>query len=112
MEVAENLNDGVSVLNIKGDIDLHHSPQLRTLLRAKVTGKCPALLVNFTEVSYIDSSGIATLVEYYQGCRGFSGKVALAGMNPRVKSVFDLVRLNEVFSIFMTSDEALTHLKK
>jgi anti-sigma B factor antagonist len=112
MEVAENLADGIAVLSIKGDIDLHHSPKLRTLLRSKVSAKCPALLVDFTEVSYIDSSGIATLVEYYQGARGFSGKVALTSLNPRVKSVFELVRLNEVFSIFATIEEARAHLKQ
>lgn len=112
MEVVENLNEGIVILTIKGDIDLHHSPKLRALLRSKASAKCPALLVNFLEVNYIDSSGIATLVEYYQSCRTFTGKIALFGMNARVKSVFELVRLNEVFSIFATNEEAHTHLKK
>jgi anti-sigma B factor antagonist len=111
MELTEQTNEGIDMLLIKGDIDLHHSPQLRTLLRGKISSKCPALLVNFSEVNYIDSSGIATLVEYFQGCRNFSGKMALAALNPRVKSVFELVRLNEVFSIFITPEEAHTHLK-
>lgn len=111
MEITESTFEGVIKLNIKGDIDLHHSPKLRTLLRAKVSSKCPALHVSFLEVNYIDSSGLATLVEYFQGCRTFSGKVALSAMNPRVKSVFDLVRLHQVFSIFVTEDEAHVYLK-
>lgn len=111
MEITENTNEGVTILNIKGDIDLNHSPKLRTLLRTKVSSKCPALHVSFLQVNYIDSSGLATLVEYFQGCRPYSGKIALSAMNPRVKSVFDLVRLHQVFSIFVTEEEAHTHLK-
>lgn len=111
MEVHEEISGAVIQLNLKGDVDLHHSPKLRGLLQGKVKAKCPALLVNFTEVNYIDSSGLATLVEYYQGCRTYSGKIALAGMNNRVRSVFDLVRLSEVFQIFPSVEEAATSLK-
>jgi len=106
MELAETTEGSLVILNLKGDIDLQHSPKLRDLLRSKVKSKCPALVVDFTDVNYIDSSGLATFVEYYQGARQFSGKVALAGMSNRVKSVFDLVRLSEVFPIFPTLDEA------
>jgi anti-sigma B factor antagonist len=63
----------IKILHLKGDIDLHHSPALRSVLQERIKEKCPALVVNFREVSYIDSSGLATLVEYYQGCRTYSG---------------------------------------
>lgn len=110
MEFAEVEDGGIFILNLKGDIDLHHSPTLRGLLQKKIEAKCPALIVNFEEVNYIDSSGLATLVEYYQGCRSYSGKIALSSMNERVKSVFDLVRLTEVFPIHDTLDESKTAL--
>lgn len=106
MEFAEVQEGSIHILNIKGDIDLQHSPRLRTHLQTKVQAKCPALLVNFAEVNYIDSSGLATLVAYYQGSRPYSGKIALACLSNRVKSVFDLVRLSEVFPIYPTLDEA------
>jgi len=110
MELAEIQDGNTVILNLKGDIDLQHSPKLRTHLQTKIQAKTPALLVNFTEVSYIDSSGLATLVAYFQGSRPYSGKIALACMSPRVKSVFDLVRLSEVFPIFPTLDEAKASL--
>lgn len=100
MEYTEESQGNLFILHLKGDVDLHNSPKLRSLLQEKVEAKCPALLVNFAEVNYIDSSGLATFVEYYQGCRAFDGKIALAGMNNRVKSVFELVRLSEVFLIY------------
>jgi anti-sigma B factor antagonist len=104
MEIAEGKEGDIVVLKLEGDIDLHHSPKLRSLLQAKVKEKCPKLIIDFTAVPYIDSSGLATLVEYFQGSRGYSGKLVLAGMNQRVRSVFDLVRLTEIFSIHDTVD--------
>jgi anti-sigma B factor antagonist len=106
MQVAETTDGGISILTLQGDIDLHHSPQLRSVLQGKVKAKCPALLIDMKEVGYIDSSGLATLVEYFQGSRAHAGKVALATLSPRVKSVFELVRLNEIFPIYPTLDEA------
>jgi len=112
MVYQESSEGSLSILHVQGDIDLHHSPKLRALLQSKISSKCPQLLINFTEVNYIDSSGLATLVEYYQGCRPFSGKIALAALSPRVQSVFDLVRLGEIFPIYPSLDEAKTALEK
>ena len=106
MQVAETTDGAISILTLQGDIDLHHSPELRAVLQAKVKAKCPALLIDMKDVGYIDSSGLATLVEYFQGSRAYAGKVALTSLSARVKSVFELVRLNEIFPIYITVDEA------
>jgi len=106
MEWKELQEGDITVIAVTGDIDLNHSPKLRNVLQKLVEKKCPALLIDFTAVHYIDSSGLATLVEYFQGSRGFSGKIALAQLNDRVKSVFELVRLSEIFAIYPTLEDA------
>ncbi|MEM6602101.1 MAG: STAS domain-containing protein [Verrucomicrobiota bacterium] len=106
MKIDEAQDQEITILKIEGDIDLHHSPELRSFLQDKTKEKCPALLVDFTDVNYIDSSGLATFVEYYQGCRAHSGKIAMGGMTPRVRSVFELVRLGEVFPILDSVEAA------
>lgn len=106
MQWEEQIETDLTILKIKGEIDLNHSPKLRAFFHEKIHAKCPALLIDFSKVNYIDSSGLATLVEYYQGSRPHSGKIVLAAMSPRVKSVFELVRLNEIFSIFDSTDLA------
>jgi anti-sigma B factor antagonist len=110
MEWTENLEGDVVIVILKGEIDLNHSPKLRSFFQGKIQGKSLKLLLDFTEVKYIDSSGLATLVEYYQGSRSYSGRIALASLSPRVKSVFELVRLSEIFPIYPTVDEAKTAL--
>ena len=100
MEIIEKSEGSILVLTVSGEIDLNQSPTLRTTLRAKATAKTPCLLLDFSAVVYIDSSGLATLIEYYQSCRAFAGKLAICSLTPRVRSSFDLVRLSEVFAIY------------
>jgi anti-sigma B factor antagonist len=110
MEIAEKKERDVAIMVIKGEIDLHVSPSLRTALKAKAQAKTPRLLLDFAAVGYIDSSGLATLIEYYQSARAYQGKLALCALSSSVRSSFDLVRLTEVFSIFPTEAEALKAL--
>ncbi len=107
MEISEKTEKGVLVLAVKGEIDLHVSPSLRTVLKSKVQAKTPSLLLNLGEVTYIDSSGLATLIEYYQGARAFQGKFGLCCLNLSVRSSLELVRLSEVFSIFPSEADGL-----
>ena len=106
MTWTEESESEVLVIKLSGEIDLQHSPKLRQLLQSKVCSKAPVLLLDFTDVKYIDSSGLATLVEYYKSARSYSGRMAVAGLSNRVRSIFDLVRLGEVFGVFATLDEA------
>lgn len=106
MNWTEEVDARLLTIKLSGEIDLHHSPKLRQLLQSKVSLKAPVILLDFTEVRYIDSSGLATLVEYYKNARSYSGRLAVAGLSNRVRSIFDLVRLSEVFGIFATVTEA------
>ncbi len=106
MEIQEITQDALTILTISGEIDLNHSPTLRKTLRAKAQLKTPRLLLDFTSVAYIDSSGLATLIEYYQSSRPYAGQFALCSLCARVRSSFDLVRLSEVFSIFPDQAQA------
>lgn len=106
MQWREFTADGVLVLEFSGEIDLQHSPEMRRLLQARAALRIPVLLLDFTGVKYIDSSGLATLIEYYQNSREYEGKIIVAGLSHRVRSIFELVRLNEVFPIYATVPEA------
>lgn len=111
MQITERTEDAVPIVVITGDIDLESSPKLRAFLRSKVSEKTPGLVLDFAGVSYIDSSGLATLIEYFQGAQGYKGKLALASLTPRVKNVFEIVRLEQIFSIHPDVPTALSALK-
>ena len=111
MQITERTEDNVPVVSITGDIDLETSPQLRDFLKPKSSKKTQLLLLDFSGVNYIDSSGLATLIEYFQAVQNFQGKLALASLSPRVKNVFEIVRLEQIFSLHPDVPSALAALK-
>lgn len=111
MQITERTEESILIVSIDGDIDLESSPKLRDFLKPKASQKTARLLLDFTSVNYIDSSGLATLIEYFQSVQGFSGTLALAGLNPRVKNVFEIVRLEQIFTLYPDIPSALAALK-
>lgn len=113
MQAREHVDgDGLHVVRLSGEVDLHHSVELREVLGRHAEEKRPALLVDFTEVTYIDSAGLATLVEYVQRTIGHGGRVALGGVNERLRTIFDIARLDQVFAIHPTVADAKAALSK
>jgi anti-sigma B factor antagonist len=110
MQITERTEENIPIISITGDIDLESSPQLRDFLKPKAAQKIPRLLLDFAGVSYIDSSGLATLIEYFQAVQSFGGKLALASLSPRVKNVFEIVRLEQIFSLYPDIPAALKAL--
>jgi anti-sigma B factor antagonist len=111
MQLTERTEDNIPVVSITGDVDLESSPKLRDFLKPLSSKKTPALLLDFSGVNYIDSSGLATLIEYFQSVQSFKGKLALACLSPRVKNVFEIVRLEQIFSLHPDIPSALAALK-
>ena len=107
MEAHEHIDaDGLHIIALNGEVDMHHVSQLRCLLARHAEELRRALLVDFTGVTYIDSSGLATLVEYVQKAMDFQGGFALGGVSERLRAIFDIARLGEVFTIRATVAEA------
>jgi len=99
MEYDVRNESGFSVLGLKGEIDLHFSPQARKqILNLLKDGN--DLLVDLGEVEYIDSSGVASLVEGYQIAKNSNLKFALVGVSDAAMQVLQLARLDQVFPIF------------
>ncbi|MCC6355572.1 MAG: STAS domain-containing protein [Verrucomicrobiae bacterium] len=111
MKIQERDLAGIPVLDLSGEVDLQSSPELRATLQARVKAKCPVLLLNFEGVTYLDSSGLATLIEYYQNSRPFGGKFILYGLPPRIQNVFEIARLEQIFSIHPDEASALAELR-
>jgi len=111
MQITERTEEKIPVVSITGDVDLETSPKLRDFLKPKSAKKTPSLLLDFAGVNYIDSSGLATLIEYYQAIQGHKGKLALASLSPRVKNVFEIVRLEQIFSLYPDIPSALKALQ-
>lgn len=93
---------GTATVFLVGEIDLERSPQARKALLAAL-GRGQAVVVDMAEVSYMDSSGIASLVEAYQKARANNLDFALARVGAAVLKVLKLARLDQIFQIRSTA---------
>jgi len=97
--------DKITIFDISGDIDLATSPQLRkALLRELRELKMPRVVLNLGAVRYIDSSGVASLVEGLKASRDVGSRLILFGLNRTVREVLQLSKLVRIFEIY--EDEA------
>ncbi len=96
------------VVSPSGDVDLGRSPALRGALREAQASRPRRVIVDLSGVDYMDSSGVATLVEAYQIARRNNTRMVLCCMRDRVRSIFEIARLDTVFPIVDSREAALT----
>ena len=95
------------VFVVDGQVDMHTSPELRTHLRGALQAKSNPMVVDLAQVSFIDSSGLATLIEALQAVSKYGGRLRLCGLTPAVKNLFRLSNLTSIFDIRENRDDAL-----
>jgi anti-sigma B factor antagonist len=94
------------VLVVEGSVDIATSPELRGELRVAVESKRPRIVVDLGGVTFVDSSGLATLIEALQGTKAYGGKLCLCCLTSTVLGVFQLANLDNIFSISGSRDDA------
>ncbi len=94
------------VVSLGGEVDMHSSPRVRQQLLASLEKKQP-VLVELAAVTYMDSSGVASLVEGFQMAKKQGSEFALAAVAQPVLNVLKLARLDKVFPIFASVEERL-----
>ncbi|MDP6057861.1 MAG: STAS domain-containing protein [Pirellulaceae bacterium] len=99
------LDDGFLV-KVTGEIDLIRSPALRGELMSLLKSQPLRLVLDLSNVPLMDSSGVATLIEVLQIQRNGGRKLVLCGLQDKVRSVFEITRLQEVFHIVSDSQTA------
>jgi anti-sigma B factor antagonist len=106
MDINVKRDGARSIVYVSGDIDLYTSPQLReTVLDLFQKRRQERVIVNLKDVHYIDSSGIASLVEGLQEAKKIKARFILVGLNEAPRHVLELTRLLNVFEVAPSEDE-------
>lgn len=108
-DVVKNIRreDRAVILELTGEIDVRCSKDVRDKLMELLREKPDNFIVNMTDVEFMDSSGLATLVEALQWRRREGGQIKLVGLQKRVRSIFEISRLESIFEIYDNEAEAL-----
>ena len=95
------------VLELRGDIDLNEKPKVAAQLEPLIERQITGIVIDLSQVPYVDSSGLAIFIDALQRVQQYGGKLALAGLQDNVRLVFQISRLDKVFPIFTDSQSAL-----
>jgi anti-sigma B factor antagonist len=108
MDIVIRQSGDASIVDVTGDITLYNSPDVRKiLLQLLKDKKVPHVIVNLRSVKYIDSAGVASLVEGLKVARDLKSRFALYGLSPAAREVLELTRLIRVFEVHDNEEEAL-----
>lgn len=108
MQIITRHFEGWVIFDISGEIDLANSPAMRKVLLTEIKeNHTQKVFLNLSKVRYIDSSGIASLVEGLKASRDNGSRLILYGLNPSVREVMELSRLQKIFEIYDSEEQAL-----
>jgi anti-sigma B factor antagonist len=109
VEIATRQASGGTVVDVIGDITLFNSPQVRSaVLAALRAAEAKRVILNLKQVRYIDSSGVASLVEGLKASRDTGIRLALVGLSPAARQVLELTRLLKLFEVHESEEQALS----
>jgi anti-sigma B factor antagonist len=98
--------EGTIVLMVTGELTFEHSPGFHRTLVEVYDQKPPHIIIDFSDLTYIDSSGVGTLVDILRKTKAQQIKFSLVGLRQTVRSVFEITKLDRVFPIYDGLDEA------
>ena len=98
---------GMKLIALSGEIDMYSSPALREEMMGLINKRVTPLLIDLKGVSYIDSSGIATFVEGLKRMMSYGGRLKLIGLIEGVREIFSFSKLDKVFEIYGSFEDAL-----
>jgi len=107
MKCTQAKKNNTVVCALSGEINLDTSPELRKFCAGLLAKGEKNMVLNFKDVGYVDSSGLATLIELFQKIKEKSGSLKLCSLSDKVKSVFELTKLDRVFKICPSEEDAL-----
>lgn len=99
--------DTTAMVTVAGRLDANSAGALKTLLKKAINEGLTHLIIDMERVTFIDSSGLSSLISSFKTARQHNGTVALARVPPQAKMVLELTRLDKVFPVYENVDMAL-----
>ena len=98
---------GVAVVQVEGQLIVGNRQELKDLVQAALDKGERRILIDFSRTGYIDSSGLGALVSVSRKIREAGGELRLSGLNEDLRSLFELTKLDTLFAIAETPQQAL-----
>ncbi|HYE77595.1 MAG TPA: STAS domain-containing protein [bacterium] len=111
MDIRLEDRDGILVIRPMGDLTAQTAPNLRAIFDAHITKANPSIVLDAQDIKYIDSAGLGSLVSGLHRSREYAGQFLVCGLQNDVESIFELTRMNSLFKVFPSADQAVVALE-
>ncbi len=112
VEIKIQVEDSIALIIIDGDIDASSSIQLDESLNQQLENKQVSVIIDCTDLKYISSAGLGVFMSYIEEFSATNQKFILYGLSDKVKSVFEMLGLDQLMNIVPTKSEALSFLNE
>jgi len=103
--------DGVSVLEVTGELDIYTSPKLKAAIQTALTAGRARVVVNLLRTTYLDSTALSVLTTAQKQAREAGGNLGLVFDQPQIEKIFTITGLQRVFPIFRTETDAMNEAR-
>ena len=107
MNITERDQNGVTIFSLEGRVDSEGAVDLDIALQAATSENKSKLVLDMSQVRYINSAGLRTLADILTQCKENDGDLKLVDLNPKVQRVLQIIGFDKFFSIYLSLEEAL-----
>lgn len=107
MKISARRVDAATVVDVSGNIDMSNSPEVRKALLSEFRQRGVKVALNLSGVGYIDSSGVASLIEALKASRDSGSRFVLFGLNESAREVLKISRLLKLFEVYDSETQAI-----
>lgn len=107
MKITKETNNGTTIFRIEGEVTGAISGELRKVFASVLAGGEKQIIIDASRLEYIDSSGLAALIDFHVKLKRTGGKVSMCSLNQNIESVFKLAKLNALIPVYPGLNEAL-----
>ncbi len=104
MDIKLHQKGDYAILQIKGSLDMYSSLELKNLTENLPVGSSTSIILDLSEVNYVDSSGIGTMIKIVNQVQDAGGKLYITGLKPMIEKIFKVAGLMNYFAILSEHD--------
>lgn len=105
--VNETRGSGAHVVVVAGEVDVSTAPELRSVLAEAIERREPRIVVDLTETTFLDSSGLGVVLAAARGVRAHDGALAVVNVDATIARTFEITGLDQILAIRATRSEAI-----
>ena len=106
MDISTQVDNDAIIITVTGQLDAHGAIALDTVIEQTLADRTFKIMVNCIQLEYMSSAGMGVFISYFEDIRTKGGSLVFYGLQPNVRTAFEILGLEKVFKVVSTEDEA------